>query len=473
MSAGRRSDLDLETILFFLVGTIVFLFSFSCTASFVRCFIDDTFRITVLKMLLSILISMAAIVVLGLLVMSKNDLLTVLYICLLSLLLVAEYLVLLYREYASVKYYLKGILSFFIISLIINVYVVILTLVFLPLVMYDFNIYLLEVVPFVFIAFKIIPSVFLYFRIIRKKLFLKMRVRDGLFSVFIFFICIYHAFIPLIFEFINSDSGDYSVESLMILYVIKAFSFILMVTILLLQLGVRLSVFYSQESRNMERFLELELAASRAYKNAQEETRAFRHDINNNLSVISSLMQQKKYDQAEEYVNTLRGNISALSPSVVTGDEMLDSLLSAKKSECDRSGIDFRINGAVEGGLGWNAVDICSVFANAMDNAIEACSQLPPDHPKRIELSFRKTDFQRIITIKNSIAAPVDCSKFEERYTSKKDKGMHGYGIKNIRTAVEHYGGMTQFSSTESEFTLTILLMSQGVNAVKKKRRKK
>jgi pentatricopeptide repeat protein len=88
----------------------------------------------------------------------------------------------------------------------------------------------------------------------------------------------------------------------------------------------RLSAYYKDLSDHQQSFLDAELAASRQYREAQEETRAFRHDVQNELAVISALMKEKRYDEAEEYLNDMLTEVRALSPRVVTGDDMLDTL---------------------------------------------------------------------------------------------------------------------------------------------------
>ena len=115
----------------------------------------------------------------------------------------------------------------------------------------------------------------------------------------------------------------------------------------------------------------------------------------------------------------------------------------------------------LDGGLDWKPIDICSVFANAIDNAAEACSKLPDDAEKYIRITFRKTELHRIITITNPTAEQVDCNALNSgaHFTSKKDKERHGFGVRNIRRAAEKYGGILKLDCENGEFTLTIVLM--------------
>ena len=95
-----------------------------------------------------------------------------------------------------------------------------------------------------------------------------------------------------------------------------------------------------------------------------------------------------------------------------------------------------------------------------IDNAVEACDKVE-GAGKYISVSMKKTDFQRVITFKNSVENKVDCSWLNDgsHYTSKSDKSRHGFGMKNIRTALEKYGAMMQISCTDTEFTTQIIMM--------------
>lgn len=222
----------------------------------------------------------------------------------------------------------------------------------------------------------------------------------------------------------------------------------------------RLSAYYKDLSDHQQSFLDAELAASRQYREAQEETRAFRHDVQNELTVISALMKEKRYDEAEEYLNDMLTEVRALSPRVVTGDDMLDTLISSKLAKFQENSVALNIDGVLEGGLDWKPMDKCRAFANALDNAFEACMKLPTEE-RQISLTLQKTRHQRFVTISNPCKETVDCKALMSglHVTSKEDKQIHGYGIQSIRGTVEKYGGLLKLSCEEEIFVLEIILM--------------
>ncbi len=223
----------------------------------------------------------------------------------------------------------------------------------------------------------------------------------------------------------------------------------------------RQSAYFNDMSARNESYLEAELAASRQYRDAQEETRAFRHDMRNNLNLLAELLRKKEYEKAESYIADLTGGLAELSPRIVTGDDMLDSLISSKLAELEKKNIALTVDGVIEGGLDWKPIDICAVFANAIDNAAQACEQMPEEKERYIRITFRKTQLQRVISIINSTAETVEDAELlsgKRRYTTKKDKSNHGFGLGNIRRTAEKYGGIVKISAEENEFRLTIVL---------------
>ena len=136
---------------------------------------------------------------------------------------------------------------------------------------------------------------------------------------------------------------------------------------------------------------------------------------------------------------------------------MLDIIVSMKADRMEETGIAFTLDGVADGGLKIRPMDMCSIFANALDNAIEAASSC---QSPSISLNIRRTDRFFIIKISNSTSSKVDTGKLmaSTGYTSKADKEHHGFGLMNIRRSVEDYNGVLKAESTDDTFTLSIMM---------------
>ncbi len=222
----------------------------------------------------------------------------------------------------------------------------------------------------------------------------------------------------------------------------------------------RISDYYRERTRYQETYLQAELAHFQQYKQAQEETRRFRHDIRNNLLCMNEMLRSGRTEEASEYLQNLLDTADTLSAKYVSGDENLDCILSAKSGVMTQKGIPFRLDGVLAGGLPWKPIDVCSVFANALDNAIEACEQLPPEQ-RMIAMKLKATPQFWFVRIENPAAKEVDVSRlFHEKggYTSKTNTLQHGIGTYNMKRTVESYGGIVKAECRDQQFRLELII---------------
>lgn len=212
-----------------------------------------------------------------------------------------------------------------------------------------------------------------------------------------------------------------------------------------------------EKNKYQESYLSAELEYIKQYKKKQVETRAFRHDIKNNLAMTQMMLEEGRSDEAKTHIASMLGNVSSLSPKYVTGDEMLDIIVSMKADRMDELNIAFTLDGVIDGGLNIKPMEMCSIFANALDNAIEASLSCSEPY---VKLLIKRTEKFFVIKIVNSASGKVDVEKLlgSAGYTTKKDKDLHGFGLMNIRVAIEKSNGILKATSEEDKFTLSIMM---------------
>ncbi len=265
----------------------------------------------------------------------------------------------------------------------------------------------------------------------------------------------------VVFPFIPAamDSANTTLEQR---YGVMSVIYAVMLVILGLAAPVFLIVFSAERSmleknRSQEAYLAAELEYIGQYKKKQVETNRFRHDIKNNLALTQMMLDEGHVEEAREHLKDMLGKVSSLSPKYVTGDEMLDIIISMKADKMDELNIRFTLDGVADGGLQIKPMDMCSIFANALDNAIEAASKCEAPF---ISFAIKRTDKFFVIKITNSAEKKIDIGKLltTSGYTSKSDKEHHGFGLMNVRRSVEDYNGILKAESDEKSFTLSILM---------------
>ena len=209
-----------------------------------------------------------------------------------------------------------------------------------------------------------------------------------------------------------------------------------------------------------ELYLQSELEHFRQYMHAQEETRRFRHDIRNNLLCMNEMLATGDNEKLGQYIKDMVEITDSLSFKYVTGDMLLDSILNSKAQYMEQEQIQFELDGVLAGGLTWKPMDICAVFANAIDNAVEACQKLPAEQ-RYISMQIKSSPQFWLIAIENSVAKAVDTKKLFQKnggYTSKSDSSRHGIGTYSMKQTVESYGAVLKADCTDSVFTLEIMI---------------
>ena len=300
--------------------------------------------------------------------------------------------------------------------------------------------------------FSSVLLVIMYFAYYRKKRSYIIRFRKRVLAVLWMMIFIFMPY-DIMYQGNNVLEKRYTIMSFHFGWMIAVMGFIAPVILIL----VESAKYLKKENQFQKRYLEAELEYIERYKEAQQQTRAFRHDMINQLSMTNMLLEEGKSNQAAEQLQTLLGEIQALSQQFVTGDEMLDCIVSMKAEKMKEMGILFSADGVVDGGLNLKATEICSIFANALDNSIEAVEEIKD--PK-ISMEIKKTEQFFVINIANSIREKVNVDKLmgDVKYTSKKDKDSHGFGFGNIKRVVENNNGFVNAKSLDDTFILSIML---------------
>ncbi len=292
---------------------------------------------------------------------------------------------------------------------------------------------------------------YIYFRLHKRGIFLRFGRRERIFAV-VYLIVLLAVFCIFVSTAVIGDSEPWAFFGICCSVAIG------MPPVFFYYLCI--SRHYQERTAIQQTYIEAELAHFQQYQHSQEETARFRHDIKNNLLCVSDMLQQGKSEEASAYLQDLLQSVESLSRKYVTGDTLLDSIVAVKAQIMKQHNIQFALDGVLAGGIAWKPVDICNVFANALDNAIEACQKLPPEK-RSISMNIRSTPQFWFVTIENSVLEAVDTEKLFQMnggYTSKANAAQHGIGTYSMKHTVESYGDMIKAECTDEVFTLEIMI---------------
>lgn len=178
------------------------------------------------------------------------------------------------------------------------------------------------------------------------------------------------------------------------------------------------------------------------------------HDLKHQIGIIRS---ERNEDRKEEYLKELEDDIRMYEAQNKTGNSVLDTILTGKSMYCVHHGINFTC--VADGSLldFMNTMDICTIFGNALDNAIEAQERIEDTEKRIIKGAVYAQNHFLVIRFENYCGEKLELEDTLPS-TTKKDKEYHGYGLKSMQNAAERYGGSMTIHMEENWFHLRILI---------------
>lgn len=239
--------------------------------------------------------------------------------------------------------------------------------------------------------------------------------------------------------------------------------------IILLILGVNEEMnklYYKWSNECMSEQLERQLKYYHKLEEFNKETRAVKHDMRNHMIIIRSLAQQGNLDKLGQYIADMEHTTERLGCIIHTGHSIVDAILNDKLQIAKEKNIQMEYEVKLSKQLGLDDMDLCVIFANSLDNAIEACERIEDNRVKRIQMKAVCDRGYLFYNIKNTANGKVEVDKKKEVPTNKKDSINHGFGLANIRKSVEKNKGNINIISKEEEFYLEIdIPVGYGITA--------
>ncbi|MBO4862449.1 MAG: sensor histidine kinase [Firmicutes bacterium] len=194
---------------------------------------------------------------------------------------------------------------------------------------------------------------------------------------------------------------------------------------------------------------------SQAKAKADTDIRQLHHDMKNHLLGIRRLSSNN--EKLEQYISGLLDRTEGYEMLADTGNTMIDGLLSEKMRKASEEGIDIAAAVDLRNTGRISDMDLCTIFGNALDNAIEASVKVSDKSLRSIMVKGIQRGGELILTVQNFYEGQLNRAA-EGILTSKSEPG-HGLGLSSIRRAVENNGGIMTTSTDEyHNFILTILI---------------
>ena len=210
---------------------------------------------------------------------------------------------------------------------------------------------------------------------------------------------------------------------------------------------------------------ELEMRQNYYEEKMEDETRIRQiyHDMKNHLLVLENVMadtepaasftENVSTDSVHPSIRHLRQQMESYENYYRTGNPYLDVIIRDKAKTAREKQIDFTAILHFADGSFLDPLDISTIFGNALDNALEASEKLAVSR-RVVSVKARRIHDMLVIAVENNALPDADASG----KTTKEDTLFHGFGLSNIRAAVDKYDGQCTVKCKDGVFVLKIMI---------------
>lgn len=188
-----------------------------------------------------------------------------------------------------------------------------------------------------------------------------------------------------------------------------------------------------------------------------DEIRKFRHDLKAHVMAITELASECKNEKILDYLSSVDCKLAHTRVNSYTGNRAVDAVINELVKNMEESKIRFEYEGILRERDDVQDFDFCTIFYNVLQNAIEASKALE-EGLREVSVEVKNVGDKSGILISNNTLLDKIPTERERRFTTKKDKDNHGFGIQNIKDVVQKHNGIYEARIADSRYIVTIVI---------------
>lgn len=185
-----------------------------------------------------------------------------------------------------------------------------------------------------------------------------------------------------------------------------------------------------------------------------------RHDLKNHVLALRGLCEERAWDKLGDYLKRMEDSAQFGANEEATGNRAVDALLFQKRKMAEDRQIVWECDVQIPKRCRISEFDLCVLFGNILDNAVEACMRLQQGEREAgrrpfINVQARTVKKCFLLEVKNSMR---DAEKQESRFAEKENPQRHGIGLLNVGDVVRGYDGVMNTEMQNGVFDISVLL---------------
>lgn len=200
--------------------------------------------------------------------------------------------------------------------------------------------------------------------------------------------------------------------------------------------------------------LEIQKSYTESLQSYIKYTSKARHDFKHSVHVMSRLADEGNLSALKDYIAQYENSLTVTAPVRICKSEALNALFNHYRQQAIENNVD--INWRID--LPENSrildVDLCSIFGNILENAIDGCCTVEEGKRYFNLTSEIKGDCLYIVST-NNYGKPLRMDG--EEFSSTKHQGK-GIGLYSMKSITDVYDGIFEAGNNNGEFFVNIVM---------------
>lgn len=200
--------------------------------------------------------------------------------------------------------------------------------------------------------------------------------------------------------------------------------------------------------------LEIQKSYTESLQSYIEYTAKARHDFKHSVSVMSRLADEGNLSALKDYIAQYENSLTVTAPVRICKSDALNALFNHYRQQAIENDVDINWRIDLPDKSRILDVDLCSIFGNILENAIDGCCTVEEGKRYFNLTSEIKGDCLYIVST-NNYGKPLEMDG--ETYSSTKHQGK-GIGLHSMKSITEVYDGIFDAGNNNGEFFVDIML---------------
>ncbi len=247
-----------------------------------------------------------------------------------------------------------------------------------------------------------------------------------------------------------SFAGDKELATLLLILLLMPITYIAILG------SLRRQILY-YEARNKQDLLAAQVSGLEgrmtATQAAEETIRIEHHDLRHKLLTVEDMLRRGEKDKALAYIHTLQGEVEYVKLERWCANPLLDAVFSSYFAQARQQGVRVKAKLVIPEELPVDAVELSTVFANALENAIRACAALPEEERELVCTCISHPSL--MFEIANPYRGDI---RFDGSGQPIAQTPGHGIGTRSIAAFCEKHDACCAYETKDGWFHLKIAL---------------